>query len=289
MSPALKRIIRLGFGLAALAVLLLSGCFLFTQVSAEARLRRSYDVEPAAVAIPTGEAAVARGRQLVISGRCTECHGRDLRGQITTDEPAVGQIYAANLTSGRGGVGRLYSDADWVRAIRHGIGQDGRSLVITPAQFYNRLSDEDLGAIIAYLKDIPPVDNELPEPRVGPLSRIFLTVFDPCDWLPAEKIDHEAPRPPAPPPGVTAEWGGYKYEISTCGACHNLADISARPGSPLESWDEEDFIKLMRRRMRPDLTFVEDETMREIASELSDDDLRAIWLYLETAEDAGRC
>jgi cytochrome c553 len=289
MSRALKRLLRFFLGAAALVVVLVSACFLFTQVSAEARLRRTYDVQGSPVPVPTGEAAVERGRQLVIAGRCTECHGRDLRGQVTTDEPAVGQIYASNLTAGRGGVGAIYDDADWVLAIRHGIGQDGRSLVITPAKFYNRLSDEDLGAIIAYIKSVPPVDNEFPAPRVGPLSRVFLTLFNPCDWLPAEKIDHEAARPPAPPAGVTAEWGGYKFEISTCGACHELSDISPRPGGALETWDEADFVALMRRRIRPDSSFIEDNTMREIASELSDDDLRAIWLYLQTAEDEGRC
>jgi len=59
-----------------------------------------------------------------------------------------------NLTSGLGGIGSVFTDTDYVRAIRHGIGRDNKSLLIMPSEQYNRISDEDLGALIAYLKTV---------------------------------------------------------------------------------------------------------------------------------------
>jgi hypothetical protein len=128
-------------GFVALIVLLL----IASQLAAEARLRRTYDVEAATIVIPSDAASIERGRQLVTAGRCRDCHGQSLAGKVSLDEPGIGRIYASNLTSGQGGVGQTYSDTDWVRAIRHGVAPDGRSLVVTPAQFYYYLSDDDLG------------------------------------------------------------------------------------------------------------------------------------------------
>jgi cytochrome c553 len=252
-----------------------------------ARLGRTYDVAVTPVTIPTDAASIERGRRLVIAGRCRDCHGNRLSGQVSMDEPAIGQIYASNLTAGQGGVGRSYTDLDWVRAIRHGIAPDGRSLVVTPAQFYYYLSDADLGAIIAYLKSLPPVDNEVPRPSVGFLGRLFVTLFNPQDWLPAEKIDHSAPRPPTPIPGVNADYGRYLTQTATCLVCHDGSsynpDISAAPGGGIADWTEADFIRAMRTGLRPEGQRLDNETMPwRSTSEMTDDELRAMWLYLQT-------
>ena len=262
-------------GLIALAVT-------YTQVSAEVRLRKRYDVQVEPIIVPTSDAAIKRGRDLVVIGRCTECHGLNLGGQVTADDPIVGAIYATNLTTGAGGVGQIYSNVDWVRAIRHGIGKDGRSLVITPAQYYYYLSDLDLGAIIAYVKSVPPVDNELPAPSVGPLGRLFLALFGPKDWLPAEKIDHTGPRPVAPEPGVTADYGKYLVRTRTCMVCHNPSDISGAPGGDLMDWTEQEFIIKMR--------FSSERSMSVSLRRMPDEDLMAMWKYLralpvDTAEN----
>ena len=92
-------------------------------------------------------------------------------------------LAASNLTSGLGGKGREYTDIDFVRAIRHGIGKDRKSLVIMPSQYFNKFSDEDVGAIVAYLKSLPPVDNEDAHTSLGPLGRI-IALFD-TEILPA--------------------------------------------------------------------------------------------------------
>ena len=89
------------------------------------------------------------------------CHGDNLAGDTLVDDFAFARIAASNLTSGRGGIGGTYSDIDYVRAIRHGVGNDGKGLPIMPSEAFNKFSDHDLGAMIAYLKTLPPVDNEV--------------------------------------------------------------------------------------------------------------------------------
>ena len=91
------------------------------------KLTRSYpDVPVETVNIPTGPEAVARGRHISIVWACTKCHGENLSGMLLADDPFLGTIPASNLTFGNGGIARSYTDADWIRAIRHGVKPDGR-------------------------------------------------------------------------------------------------------------------------------------------------------------------
>ncbi len=125
------------------------------------RLNKVYDVQVAAVPIPSGPAAIARGKHLVESiGLCAECHGDNLSGDILEDDPLFVTLAPSNLTSGRGGVGGEYTDMLFVRAIRNGIDKDGNSMAIVPSYYYNIIGDEDIGSIVAYLKSLPPVDND---------------------------------------------------------------------------------------------------------------------------------
>ncbi len=272
MPTSLKRLGLIFAGFIILIILAIT----YSQLSVELRLRKSYDIEVESITIPSDEASIEQGKNLVVVGRCTECHGFDLAGQVTSDSPAVGRIYASNLTSGQGGVGQTYDDSDWLRAIRHGIGPDGRSLVITPAQFYYYLSDDELGAIIAYIKSVPPVNNELPSPSVGVLGRVFVSLFrdEAKEWLPAEKIDHSGPRPIAPEPAISEEYGKYLVTTRTCLVCHNTNDISAAPGGNLAGWAESQFQFAMR--------FSGDRSMSTSVRRMSGDELAAMWLYLQT-------
>ncbi len=130
-----------------------------------------------AIAVPTGPDAVARGRQVAIERACDECHGVDMSGKLLADVPIVGTIPASNLTSGKGGTARSYTDADWIRAIRHGVRPDGRSEFFM--YDYSAVGDQDLGALIAYLKQIPSVDSDYPAMNVGPLAAVVLGVWHP--------------------------------------------------------------------------------------------------------------
>ena len=129
---------------------------------------------------------------------CTKCHGEDLSGKMLSDDPFIGTIPAANLTSGKGGVGASYRDADWIRAIRYGIEPDGHATIFM--NNYAALSDQDLGDLIAYLKQISPVDAKYPANRYGPLSALPPAVGP---YTPAAKMtDQSMPRPAAPAPGA---------------------------------------------------------------------------------------
>ncbi|MEZ4658159.1 MAG: hypothetical protein R2911_11345 [Caldilineaceae bacterium] len=74
-----------------------------------------------AVEVPTDAAAIVTGQRLAAISSCIECHGADLSGTVFVDEAPIGYIPAPNLTSGQGGIGGIYTDADWEGAIRHGV------------------------------------------------------------------------------------------------------------------------------------------------------------------------
>ncbi len=295
MIGKLARIIGIGLaGLGGIVGALAAGVY----VLSEARLNTTYHVEPQAVDIPTDEAAIERGEHIAVARFCVGCHGADLAGEAVVDDPLVGLIVASNLTSGEGGVGRSYGDADWVRAIRHGVGPDGMPLVLMPAWEFYYLSDEDLGALIAYLKTVPPVNRSQPPIRLTVVTRtLFLSdnLFAPL--LSAETLDHTGPRPEAPAPGVTTDYG--KYLALGCTGCHgeNLSGgpipgapaswpppLNLTPGGELTGWSADDFIRAMRTGVTPGGRQLDAEYMPwPTIGQMTDDELRAIFLYLQSA------
>ena len=278
-------------GLVGLIVIALLAVYAITG----ARLSRTYQVTPEAVAVPGDAAAVERGRHLVeaVAG-CAGCHGENLAGGVVIDNPPIGTVYSANLTSGRGGRGGTLTDADYVRAIRHGVRPDGKPMLIMPTNEYYLLSDKDLGAIIAYVKSVPPVDNEVPIPAIGPLGRV-LFLAGALPPLPAEVIDHAGPRPTAPEVGVTAEYGGYLATF--CQGCHGpdftggplpgappdappAANLT--PGGELIGWSEADFINTLRTGVAPSGRRLDESMPWREFGRMTDDELGAIWLYLQS-------
>src|SRR4026207_1332095 len=139
------------------------------------RMHGKYDVPVETIAIPTDEASIARGEHIATLHLCRICHMETLSGQAVS-VPGLLTFGIPNLTSGVGGVGATNTDSDWVRAIRHGVGQDGRGLALVPARTFCYRSDEDLGALIAYLKSLPRIDNEMPKTDLGPLGRVMLAL-----------------------------------------------------------------------------------------------------------------
>ena len=204
MKKVLKWIgILLGL-LVGLIVLTIGVIYAITQ----ARLNKTYSIQVEPISISTDAATIERGQHVAVIRFCTECHGANMAGRMFFDDPVIGRIATTNLTSGKGGVGGELRDEDWVRAIRHGIRPNGKPLLIMPAGEFYYLSDADLGAVIAYVKSLPPVDNELPANKIGPLFRVAMVFMD-VVTLPAEVIDHGASRPIAPEVGATVEYGRY--------------------------------------------------------------------------------
>ena len=96
----------------------------------------------------------------------------------------------------RPGIGRIRRVFDYERAILHGVGNDGRNLVIMPSFNFAYLSDEDLGAIVAYLKSLPPIDNEM-EARKLAVPAYMLFAAGMAGELPVDMIDQTAVHPAA--------------------------------------------------------------------------------------------
>jgi mono/diheme cytochrome c family protein len=165
-----------------------------------------------------------------------------------------------------------------------------------PSRVWYFLSDEDLADLIAYLKSLPPVDNELPKSELGPLGRVMMTLGQ----LPSEVtapdvlvIDHDGPRPVAPRPDVTVEYG--KYLATTCALCHgeNLngqiitMDVeylapNLTMGGEMRSWSEEDFMKTLRTGVTPGEHQLKDVMPWKYFGQMTDDELKAVWLYLQS-------
>lgn len=264
------------------------------------RINQHFDVAVAPLVVPTDSAAVARGRHLAEAVTlCIGCHGDDLSGDALVDEPMIATIYASNLTAGRGGVGGSFDDADYVRAIRHGVNPAGRGLMIMHSDAYQHLSATDLGALIAFIRSMPPVDKDHPATKGGPLGRIFVALgfFDrgAMALIPAEIIDHDAPLPEMPAPGTPAH-GRYLVSVALCRLCHG-ADLTGGPpfeeGAPPApdvaalavhgAWSEEQFVQTLRTGVTPYGKALDGEAMPwEYYGRMSDEELRAIWRYLAT-------
>ena len=170
MRPSLEAV------LAATAFLLAAAATVYTV--SEARLQAAAPVRPGHFVVPDDGAAVAEGRRLAHEvARCAACHGPDLGGLAAPGGAAgalVARVPAPNLTAGRGGLGAVLRDEEWALAIRHGLARDGRPLWGLPHHGDAALSDAQLGALVAYLRRLPPVDRETPPRRIGPVGRLLL-------------------------------------------------------------------------------------------------------------------
>jgi mono/diheme cytochrome c family protein len=259
------------------------------------KLHGKYDVPVEPIAIPADQASITRGEHVATIHMCQQCHTDNLAGQ-TAGAPIMITLSVPNLTSGAGGVGVTNTDQDWVRAIRHGVGHDDRGLVLMPSAVWYYLSDEDLADLIAYLKSLPPVDKQLPPTDLGPLGRVMLTLGQlPPEIIPnVTVIDHDSPRPVAPKPGVTLEYG--KYLTTTCTLCHgeNLNGQTVREGGNMYVapnltrggevgfWSEEQFIATMRTGVTPGGHPLSQFMPWKYFGQMTDDELKAVWMYLQS-------
>jgi mono/diheme cytochrome c family protein len=243
------------------------------------------------VQIPTNAAVIARGEHLVHAVTdCAGCHGDNLEGKTLLDDPQLGYIAAPNLTKGAGGVGASFTPQDWELAIRHGIGADGRALGAMPSHHYAHLSDADLGAILAYIQSVPPVDYELPPRQLSFIATLLFGTVAYSD-LPATQIEHAAVGVDAPLEGVTVDYGQYLVDIAACADCHG-ADLRGRspqeaetgpPAGPnlvaAATWSEQEFITTMRTQRTPSGRQLNEE-MPSAYGGMTDAELQAIWRYL---------
>lgn len=284
-----RRLVKALGAVLVLLIVLAAGVWI-----ASNRALQGAEVPGHAVDVPDDAAAVAAGERLVRASLCADCHGEDLGGRVFIDEPPFMVLPAPNLTTGRGGVAGA-DPAVLERAIRHGIGRDGRELVIMPSEYYNELSDQEVGRIIAYLRAAPAVDREPGTRRVGPAGRIAV-VMSGDELLPGRTVPYEVPHERAVEPGSRAQ--GRQLALS-CHACHgeDLAggtvagsdtipapDLTPGPGGKLTGWSAEDFRHFLRSGERPDGSSVSPNMPWQAYSGLTDVDMRALWSYVSTVE-----
>jgi mono/diheme cytochrome c family protein len=258
-------------------------------------MARLYDVKAPAVSVPTDAASIARGQYIAtkVSG-CVECHGADLGGAIVEDDFAMGRFVAPNLTRGRGGLGAQYTNEDFVRALVHGVRRDRHSVVFMPSAEYH-FTEADLGALLAYLRALPPVDRELPASRVGPMPRALAVLAD-FPLTPAAKIDHATAGFAAEKDTADPVSSGDKLlAMAGCRGCHGPT-LTGGGGPPpgasnitpvgIGDWTREQFVTAIREHKRPNGSTIGDVMPRSYG-QMSDADLHSIYAYLRTIPAAG--
>jgi mono/diheme cytochrome c family protein len=260
-------------------------------------------------------AVIARGKYLALGpAHCADCHaspdaralvekGMDvpLSGGNVFDLP-VGKFYVRNITPDtETGIGR-YSDAQIARVLRYGVRPDGTAVL--PFMPFHNTSDEDLSAIISYIKAQKPVKNKVPEHEANILGNIvkafLLKPSGPTGVVPkAIKKD------------TSAAYGKYlAVSVANCYGCHTNRDMmtGAFIGEPfaggmkMESSVEPEKYFFITPNLTPDSTgrlfgwsqamFINRFRQGKILpgthmpwgpfSRMSDDELKAIYNYLKT-------
>lgn len=281
------------WSISCIAVLFfLAGFFVYSLTNA--RMNRTYDVAATPVPVFKNAADLAEGKRLYISRGCGDCHGADYGGKTFVNDPAIGRLSGSNLTTGKGGIATARSDAELARAIRHGVGQNGRALKMMPATDFQHMTDEDAGKLISYLRTVPPVDRETPEQVGGPLGRFLFLIGEIPIFISAELIDHGARHMTKIAPSVSVEYG--KYVAATCTGCHRQnftgGPIQGAPpewapaqnitGRALAKWNEAQFMTALRTGRRPDGSEMKFPMPWQSLGKLTDTEIKALWMYLQT-------
>lgn len=178
------------------------------------------------VAASTDSVIIERGRYIVRNAApCASCHGDPstraafargddvpLSGGYVFDIPP-GKFYARNLTSDpETGLGNV-SDSAIARALRDGVGHDGRALL--PFMEMQGLSDDDLQAVVSYLRTQAPVKNPVPPHSYTLMGKIVRAT------MLSNPVGPATPPPTTAPRGVSIETGKYLVEsVSLCWSCH---------------------------------------------------------------------
>jgi mono/diheme cytochrome c family protein len=260
---AAKRILKL-LGLVIAVVLVGSAAWAGYQVHAfNSSMARTYEVPLPAITRSTDPAVLERGKHIVESiGACAskDCHGSDLGGGAPVKMGPLGTMQGPNISAaGRGGE---YSDAELARLILHGVKRDGHGPKFMPAPDFAWWPDDDVVALISYLRTMPGVARPSGEMQLGTLAK----VLDRVNMIPldvARRIDHEH-RPTAPTPTPTAAYGTFL--ANACRGCHGATLSGGRiPGAPAEmaiplnitphetglaGWAYADFDKLLSTGIR---------------------------------------
>lgn len=259
-----------------------------------ARMNKTYAVKSVPIPKFSKSIDIAEGKRLYQSRGCGDCHDVDGSGRTFIEDPALGTLTGANLTSGKGGILSERTDEELAIAIRHGVGKEGRALIFMPSTDFQGMTNEDVGKLIAFLRSSPAVDKPQRELKAGPLGRFLFLIGEIPVFVSAEIIDHEANHLTKITPSVSLEYG--KYVASTCTGCHGFS-LKGGPiqGAPpewppaqdiskngLTNYTESTFIQTIRTGKRPDGSEMKFPMPWQSLGQLTDIELKALWIYLQT-------
>lgn len=303
-----KRLLKIaGYGLLILIVLLV-GVIHFTigwrpifGAKARALTDKKYEATPE---------RLERGRYLAegVMG-CFDCHSKiddkapvdaapvmiskKGEGRVFLEDGGL-RVVAPNITPDKEtGIGNWNDDAV-ARAIREGIGNDGRTLFpIMPYQFFRRMSDEDLASVITYVRTVEPARSQLPKTEIPfPLSRLVNIYPEPIT-APVAQPDLSTP----------IKCGEYLVNIGSCADCHtptkrgepiagleyaggsvygDVASANITPDSSgISYYDEALFLEAIRTG------HVKGRALKQpmpwwVYRNMTDEDLKAVFAYLRT-------
>lgn len=256
--------------------------------------------------------AVRRGEYLFNVGGCFGCHtdtknnGPSLAGGRALGTP-FGTFYGPNITPDmQYGLGR-WTEADFMRAMRHGERPDGANLFpVFPYTSFTKIGDADLKDLWAYLRTVTPVAQPNRDHDVSfPFSvRAGMTVWK---WINFTSGAFQ----PDPARSAEVNRGAYLVQaVAHCGECHTprnimgglnassafagtpngpegerVPNITPHPDTGIGKWSAGDLLDLLKQGMTPDGDFVGGamgEVVRNSTGKLGDDDLRAVIAYLKS-------
>ena len=253
----------------------------------EHRFDEVHEIPGTALVIPDDAASIAEGERLArIRGCNNGCHGDGASGGVFFEIPDGTRVVAPDL----GRLAQTYSVADFERAIRHGVSQDGTSVIgIMPSSMLYNLNDGDLTRIIAYLRAQSPSETIHPSQRLGPAIRAMLMYFERTeDWdiLAAAGIDHDAPRPDAF--SEDPRQRGEYLASTSCSECHTRDLRGSADGTPslaiVAAYSLENFHTLMRTGVPiggRELDLMKDMGIKRF-SHFTDPEVDDLYAYLQT-------
>ena len=296
-------ILKWGGVIVAGLLTLISTAILVLALVGFTNLNERFDNPVANIQVTGTAAQIARGEQL--AHICTNCHTAE--GQLPLSgtnfiakfpSPPLGILYGPNLTPA--GDIKDWTDGELIRAIREGVHKDGRSLIIMPAETLRNLSDDDVQALVAYLRSQPPTGEPTPTNKLNLFGAVFINVFD---LLTAQPPVGSVTTPQS----GTPDYGKYMVDIMGCRECHGdqlqgKLD-QGQPGPPpgpnltliVPQWTEEQFItffntgKLPGGKTVPIVTFPSGFSeprmpWSTVRAATTDEELKAMYAYLHSLQ-----
>jgi mono/diheme cytochrome c family protein len=253
------------------------------------------------------DALLKRGEYLMNGPvACANCHtprnpdmslqeGMDFAGGFKIVEPAF-EVYAANITPDpETGIG-TWSDEEIVVAIREGKTPDGKIIwPPMPVPTYNNMSDDDVNALVAYLRTVKPIHNEVPESKYNIPQQAMPPAKGAAAPAPDDKVAYggyivnalahcfecHTPMGPEGPDMSKMGAGGFEIELAP-GMTVRTANITPDPETGIGSWSDDDIKKAITEAVTPDGQKLAPPMPYPFFNNMTDEDLDAVVAYLRT-------